>query len=513
MTTTPPISTGLSFSPNVRIANSLSGAGRRVDRPVADREERRRDAGQQRGDRLRRGDGSGPGEQAGRTAQEPAAARGRGGLAAVSRRGLRGGRHTRWFGTDRRGDWRPVPGKRCRGLSGRVRLGVHLVRERDREPGRRGDRGEDSRCDDRSPGRACARPWPRRVLALLAVSVTSCAGGDTIERTGVGPRPPARPTAGDPLGVRVRQRSPRRRGPLGVRRAGPRPPARRRCSPPTCCSPAASRSPTRCAAAVAQVRGVRAVMPLSLASLSAERPHADDRGRRPGEVPAVHRLRLRPLRRGVEARRRRRGRRRPRAAQAARGTDGLPPAGQLRRRPAGAHRRLRPAGQADLGRRRTTSAASSSGCRATTRCWCPPGRSRRPRSPPRLKKVIGSGLDHADARPRVRHPGADRGAVRQLGHQPRRHLHLQPAPGRDDHARPRLGAALHPHRAGADPRLRHLQQGHDPAAAGRAQPRSSTGGSPTRSTPASTPAATTRATSRTTRRRGSRCTRGGSRST
>ena len=72
----------------------LERPGCGVDRPVADREERRRDAGQERGDRLRRRDGSRPGEQAGRTAQEPAAARGRGGLAAVSRRGLRGRGHT-----------------------------------------------------------------------------------------------------------------------------------------------------------------------------------------------------------------------------------------------------------------------------------------------------------------------------------------------------------------------------------------------------------------------------------
>ena len=176
VTMTPPIRTGLSFSPNVRIANSLSGRGVCVDGPVAHGQQRRGDAGQQGGERLRDGDGRGAGEQAGRTAEDPAAA----GAAASALRGVRGVRHAR--GSVRRpgrmgprARSRPVPGDRdpLRRLDGAGDTGGTQAR------GRRGSLGGESMRHERV--RVCAGAVLSAVLVLV---LCACGGSDTIRRAG-----------------------------------------------------------------------------------------------------------------------------------------------------------------------------------------------------------------------------------------------------------------------------------------------------------------------------------------
>ena len=108
------------------------------------------------------------------------------------------------------------------------------------------------------------------------------------------------------------------------------------------------------------------------------------------------------------------------------------------------------------------------------------------------------GLDPDARRRRARRPRHQRPADRVRRGQRRRRgrrLQLHRHRRRPDRTGPGLGALAHRHRAGTDPRHRHLQQADLPAAARRAAGRRSTAAWPTRSTRASTPAATTRASS------------------
>ena len=150
----------------------LERARGRVDGPVAHREQRGGDAGQQRGDGLRDRHGGGAGEQAGCTARDPAAAGAaarRSGSAGVMdipvvRHGVPRGWVRRDAGRFREG--RPL-------LVWAVQMGVHLAR------GRRVSQGRE-RCGERVRTRA-----PRRWLQPSSCSLAGCREAPTrSERTG-----------------------------------------------------------------------------------------------------------------------------------------------------------------------------------------------------------------------------------------------------------------------------------------------------------------------------------------
>ncbi len=205
--------------------------------------------------------------------------------------------------------------------------------------------------------------------------------------------------------------------------------------------------PARVRRAVAAVRGVDATVPLSVASLSVDGrtlsiaaadparlrrftavrhpPASDEVWRRVagGEVAVdpslAARLADRPgyLRLGV-------GRGRARVHIGA-----YAPAG-----PAERHR------VAPLSGWSTTSAATSSACPSATRCWSPPARSPPSAVTGRLKKVLGPGTT---CRPWPWSSTTRRGTAVLSGasvSERGRHLHLHPAPRRDGHPDPALGA-------------------------------------------------------------------------
>ncbi len=105
------------------------------------------------------------------------------------------------------------------------------------------------------------------VLALLAVSVTACAGGDTIERTGARPTSSGSPTAGTPS-ASASSGSPGDEDPSAYAVADPGH-LKTPLFTPDLLLTSSKPIPDAVRSAVAKVRGVRAVMPLSLASLSA----------------------------------------------------------------------------------------------------------------------------------------------------------------------------------------------------------------------------------------------------
>ena len=105
------------------------------------------------------------------------------------------------------------------------------------------------------------------VLALLAVSVTACAGGDTIERTGARPTSSGSPTAGTPS-ASASSGSPGDEDPSAYAVADPGH-LKTPLFTPDLLLTSSKPIPDAVRSAVGKVRGVRAVMPLSLASLSA----------------------------------------------------------------------------------------------------------------------------------------------------------------------------------------------------------------------------------------------------
>ena len=105
------------------------------------------------------------------------------------------------------------------------------------------------------------------VLALLAVSVTACAGGDTIERTGARPTSSGSPTAGTPS-ASASSGSPGDEDPSAYAVADPGH-LKTPLFTPDLLLTSSKPIPDAVRSAVTKVRGVRAVMPLSLASLSA----------------------------------------------------------------------------------------------------------------------------------------------------------------------------------------------------------------------------------------------------
>ena len=104
------------------------------------------------------------------------------------------------------------------------------------------------------------------VLALLALSVTSCAGGDTIERTGGRPTSSGSASAGTPSASA--SSSPGGEDPSAYAVADPGH-LKTPLFTPDLLLTSSRPIPDAVRSAVAKVRGVRAVMPLSLASLSA----------------------------------------------------------------------------------------------------------------------------------------------------------------------------------------------------------------------------------------------------
>ena len=105
------------------------------------------------------------------------------------------------------------------------------------------------------------------VLALLAASVASCAGGDSLERTGSRPTSPGAPTAGTPS-ASGSSPSPGDEDPSAYAVADPGH-LQTPLFTPDLLLTSSKPIPEAVRSAVAKVRGVRAVMPLSLASLSA----------------------------------------------------------------------------------------------------------------------------------------------------------------------------------------------------------------------------------------------------
>jgi hypothetical protein len=105
------------------------------------------------------------------------------------------------------------------------------------------------------------------VLALLVASVASCAGGDPLERTGSRPTSPGSPTAGTPS-ASGSSASPGNEDPSAYAVADPGH-LQTPLFTPDLLLTSSKPIPEAVRSAVSKVRGVRAVMPLSLASLSA----------------------------------------------------------------------------------------------------------------------------------------------------------------------------------------------------------------------------------------------------
>ena len=428
-----------------------------------------------------------------------------GGAAWAVRRGsAMPGVDIRWFGP---GWVRRIGsgfGQGSRGVSGRVRLGT---------PGPGGTPGATA---DRQTsvtgegGTACGGTrLPGRAACALSVARRCARAARGLRPDGhVRRRTPTPPRALRPARPRLRRRSPAagaaRRAATSATAATSDEDARpatyavptpasssRRCSPPTCWSPAAGRSRTTVRAAVADVPGV-ARRAADVAGLAVgQRPHADHRGRRPRRSsagsPPIQSARADEVWKRVAGGEIAVDPSLPRRLE---DPQGLPPAGHVRRRPAGAHRRLRPAGQADLRAVINDKRGEQLGMPARQRAAGLHRHAHAVGGDRRSKKAVGSGVTMQILALEFDNPSADRGPVRQLGHERGRHLHLHPAPRR--HASPptRAGSAATSAPSRCRSSARDLQQGHAAAAAGRADRGRRTAGWPARSTPGSTAAAT-----------------------